>query len=295
MDSKSVLQNIFFGKADIEEKSANAALLLLRFYAGYTIMMAGLDKLPLTDWMVDQVTSMGFPFPVFFAWVASFSEFAFGFMLLIGLATRLSALVLAVTMGVAAFGFQKVMPLTEMHIAQHFFWIYVLFMFLGAGKYSVDNFISNNLTGYLKRITLAVVPVFIILLTIGLIREYSAEDLAKEESVEILSINVAGSFNDWNPTADELKLSENNNFSANVNFEKAGLVEFKFTANKSWDINWGEEDQGAAGFPVNGIAETDTGGNTNNIEAYIPAAGSYNFNFNSKTFTYTLDTNSVVH
>lgn len=289
MNPNSVVSNILFGTVSIKERYANIALLLLRFYAGYTIMMAGLDKLPLTDWMVDQVTSMGFPFPVFFAWIASFSEFAFGFMLLIGLMTRISALMLAVTMGVAAFGFQKVMPFTEMHIAQHFFWIYVLFMFLGAGKYSVDNYIFRVLADSLKGVTLAAFPVFLVLLTIGLIREFSAEELPKEEVVEIFSINVAGSFNDWNPADNEMILNDNNEYILEMEFEKSGQIDFKFTANKSWDINWGDEDQNKSGFPLEGKAEADTGGNTNNIKAYIPNAGLYTFGFNSETLNYSVD------
>jgi hypothetical protein len=52
---------MLFGHVSVPGIPANVALLLLRIYAGYTIMMAGLDKLPLPAWMTEQVAAVGFP------------------------------------------------------------------------------------------------------------------------------------------------------------------------------------------------------------------------------------------
>ena len=57
---------------------ADLLLLGARLYGGYTIASAGLDKLPVPDWMVDQVAQVGFPAVSFFALVACLTEFAGG-------------------------------------------------------------------------------------------------------------------------------------------------------------------------------------------------------------------------
>jgi putative oxidoreductase len=283
------ITQIFFGRLNISSDWANLALLFLRFYAGFTIMMAGLDKLPLTDWMTEQVESMGFPFPVFFAWFASFSEFAFGALLVLGLLTRISGIFLAIIMGVASFGFQGVLPLVDMHIAQHFFWIFILYSFLGAGKFSIDYWLLRKLFKSPLSQTLIALVSFLILLFIGLFREYNYEIPVEEEEVQISSFNIPGSFNNWDPSSNSMEQVKEDTYVLIRNFDEAGYIEFKITTNGTWDINLGEEDQSQLGFPVKGTAELDNGGNTENIKAFIPESGSYRFLFNSETYEYSLD------
>lgn len=291
MVSKVSIKSILFGQIDIQSKTVNIALFLLRFYAGYTIMNAGLDKLPLPDWMVDQVIEMGFPFPTQFAWIASFSEFAFGFLLVFGLLTRISGSILAITMGVAAFAFQKVLPLLDMHIAQHFFWIYVVLISTGSGKYSLDYYLLKRQSKS-KALIISLIA-FSLLLGFGLYKEFSAQPTITEQKPEILSINVAGSFNEWNPSANELLKQPDDNYLISIQLDKPGIIDFKFTANKTWDVNWGEENQSFVGFPINGSAELNTGSNTKNIQAYIPKPGKYTFCFNSNNFSYSLDSTRI--
>jgi putative oxidoreductase len=291
MKEKFRLTSLLFGQIEIDNKLANAALLLLRLYAGYTIMTAGLDKLPLTDWMIDQVTEMGFPFPVFFAWLASFSEFAFGLLLGIGLMTRFSGIMLAITMGVASFGFQKAIPLIDMHIAQHFFWIFILFTVVGAGKFSIDTLLYDSAMNRPSKLSYLSIPVFLLLLAFGLYREFLMPIPESEsgDQAGLTSVNVAGSFNDWDPSQIEMSSADNKTYFTNVEFENQGLVEFKFTANKSWDVSWGETDQSAVGFPVQGIGELDQGSSTSNIRVYIPNPGRYRFTFDIEDFAYSID------
>lgn len=285
------LHRLTAGYHPIKDNFVNLGLLLIRVYAGLTIMTAGLNKLPLTDWMVDQVVSMGFPFPVFFGWVASFSEFAFGFLLVFGLVTRLSGVMLACTMGVAAFGFQKVLPLVDMHIAQLYFWVFLTFAFTGAGRYSLDNWIVQQLDkgrisrSYLGTICLAA------LLSIGLFIEFSAPDAVVEEESDLVidSINVPGTFNQWNPAANSMIKTDEDTYELDLVFEKAGPIAFKFTANMSWENNLGDQDQTHKGFPIEGTADRDVQEDNGNIEAYIPASGSYRLRFNLKTYVYNLD------
>lgn len=284
------IREFIIGQIPINKVSGNIALLLIRFYAGFTIMSAGLDKLPLKDWMVDQVTSIGFPFPTLFAWIATFSEFAFGLLLVLGIMTRLSAMMLAITMGVAAFGFHKVFPLVDMHITQYFFWIFVLFMFFGAGKYSIDYYLFNAKNAFAKLVPAIMLTLLIV---IGLYIEFSAKPEIVEDKLQILSISVAGSFNEWDPTVDEMSKINQNLYELDLDFEQAGLIEFKFTVNKSWDVNFGEENQSPERFPVNGIAEADNGNTIANIKAYLPNPGKYKIKIDAETYSYSLDSVSV--
>ena len=288
MKSKSVI-TLLFGQAEVPGNFANVGLLLLRFYAGITIMSAGLDKLPVPEWMIDQVISIGFPFPAFFAWVACFSEFAFGLMLILGLNSRISALFLAITLGTAAFSFHNVVPFLNMHITQFFFWIFVLFVFIGAGKFSLDYLIMKPKSKSVSKLAFISPSLITILLVFTLSKGLFLEPEQADTSITINSINIAGSFNDWDSSLIEMQIVSDSTYVTDLEFEKAGLIEFKFTANKSWNINWGEEDQTSAGFPISGKAELDESGNTQNIKAYIPSAGTYNFLFNLSTFKYSLD------
>ena len=92
---------------------------------------------------------------------------------------------------------------------------------------------------------------------------------------------------------DEMIKREENIYELDLNFDQTGLIEFKFTFNKSWDINYGEENQSPERFPVNGIAELDKGSNTSNIKAYIPNPGVYRIKVNTETYFYSIDTVSV--
>ena len=241
------LSSLLFGQVGFSSNAVHLPLLILRFYFGFIIMTAGLDKLPLPDWMVEQVVSMGFPFPAFFAWVASFAEFACGALLCLGLMTRFSGLMLAIVMGVASFGFQKVMPFVDMHIAQMFFWTFLLFAFVGAGRFSLDYLILRRsqvqAPGNRFKLSMIALPISLMLVGIGFYREFSTPVVEETNTLEISSINVPGSFNNWDPTANEMQKIDEKTYVLDVEFEQSSLIEFKFTANKSWDVNLGEKDQ----------------------------------------------------
>lgn len=289
LNNSNPISSLLFGPITFSAKAVHIPLLFLRVYFGLTIMMAGLDKLPLPDWMTEQVVSMGFPFPTFFAWIASFGEFAFGALLCLGLMTRFSGVMLAIIMGVASFCFQKVTPLIDMHIAQMFFWVFVLFAAVGAGRFSLDYLIlsQSQQQGSRFKLSLMALPASLLLLSIGLYREWTAPPLqAVTDRMELSSINVPGSFNNWDPAANEMRQLTETTYVLDVEFEQSSLIEFKFTANKSWDLNLGEKDQNSEGFPISGTAELDGGNDTQNIKAYIPAPGAYRIELDTETYSY---------
>lgn len=268
--------------------AADIALLLARLYGGITIARAGLDKLPTPDWMTDQVTQVGwFPAPSLFAVIACITEFVAGILLAAGLFTRISGGLLAFTMGVAAFGFHQVYPLTDMHITQGFFWLFVLFSVLGPGRISVDQLSRWLLESKrCKAAWLIAGGLSLAMLTLGLYKQF--EPLPQKPAAQeptISGISIAGSFNDWDLAAQPMTSTNQSAWDVVLQLEEAGPIEFKFAANQSWDINFGEVDDQTAGMPVDGTAER--GGD--NIRAYIPSPGLYRVTVDLESYQYRVE------
>ncbi|MCS5691918.1 DoxX family protein [Cyanobium sp. FGCU-6] len=131
-----------------EGLAANLALLLLRLTIGVMMIHHGQEKLADPQQFASTyVASLHLPFPLFFAYVAGFSELIGSWLLILGLLTPLGALAIAGTMSVAAY----------QHILTAGLNIYVLelvvlylggslaLLLLGPGGYSFDAAIVNDL------------------------------------------------------------------------------------------------------------------------------------------------------
>ena len=70
--------------------------------------------------------------------LAAFSEIFFSFFLIIGFATRVMAIPLALTMLIAAFHALKSEPYLKKELSLLFLLVYVIIILSGAGRYSVD-------------------------------------------------------------------------------------------------------------------------------------------------------------
>jgi putative oxidoreductase len=119
--------------------------LLFRVALGLSMAFAhGLGKLPPSDQFVQGVANLGFPLPLLFTWCASLAEFLGGIFIAMGLMTRATAANLAFTMGVAFFVQHGADPFAKKELA----WLYLIsaawFLFAGAGRYSLDAFISKR-------------------------------------------------------------------------------------------------------------------------------------------------------
>lgn len=288
----SLVARSLIGGTDDLPWAADVMLLGARLYAGYTIASAGLGKLPAPPWMAEQVAQMGFPAVGFFALVACLGEFVGGAFLVFGLLTRPASAFLAFIMGMAAFRFHGVTPITGMHIAQGFFWLFVVFVALGAGRLSVD----HALRGMLARAVAAgrsILPAAAVtaLLALaptayGFYLQYGPHpEPVAPAPVEITSMSVPGSFNDWDLTTHLLERQADGTWSGTIDFEQAGPITFKFAANGSWDVTLGDNDRGTAGFPVAGSGDPDG----DNITAYIPEAGAYRFTVDAEGQAYMVD------
>lgn len=118
---------------------------MLRIFPALAMALShGLRKLPPSEGFVAGVEGWGFPAPVFFAWAAALSEVVGGFLLAAGLFTRLSALLIAVTMGVAAFVAHGADPFSEKESALLYLVVMLFFVVRGGGRWSVDRWLTRS-------------------------------------------------------------------------------------------------------------------------------------------------------
>ncbi len=120
--------------------------LLIRIILGYVFLVAGLQKFIFPDDMgPGRFIEMGFPIPVFTAYFVGFFEALGGFLILIGLASRLAAIPLAITMVVAIIttkfpqfsdGFWTFAHSARLDISMLLTSIFVIYN--GSGRYSLD-------------------------------------------------------------------------------------------------------------------------------------------------------------
>jgi len=125
--------------------NSDLGLLLFRLFVGLSMAFAhGLGKMPPSDQMVETVTAIGFPLPIVFAWCAALSEFVGGLLIAVGLFTRPAALFLGFTMGVAGLVVHGSDQFKVKELAFVYFFASLLFVFHGAGKYSLDKLIRKK-------------------------------------------------------------------------------------------------------------------------------------------------------
>ena len=123
----------------VNARSTDIGLLLLRVFTGLALALAhGRGKFPPSQRFVEGVGKMGFPVPEVFAWAAAGSELIGGVLLAIGLLTRPSAALIAMTVGTAAFLRHANDPFSGKEKALLFLAVAILFVLAGAGRYSVD-------------------------------------------------------------------------------------------------------------------------------------------------------------
>jgi putative oxidoreductase len=125
--------------------SIDIALLVARVGIGLLMLSHGLPKL--------QTLLSGEPvqfLPVFglsaqiSMWLAVFAEVFCSILLIVGLGTRLATLPLIVTMLVALISVHGADELAKQEPAFHYLLVYVVLLLAGAGKYSVDAWLSKT-------------------------------------------------------------------------------------------------------------------------------------------------------
>lgn len=92
-------------------------------------------------WFPQDVAAYGGVFarwPAFFAWMGAFSEAVGGLLLLLGLGTRVSALLISCTMLVAIFCQQLAQGMWNTLPAAGFLWVGLMTLVLGSGRFGLD-------------------------------------------------------------------------------------------------------------------------------------------------------------
>lgn len=140
------MRNVFFGGAEISGVLPNLGLALVRVLTGLGLMLAhGLRKFPPPEQFVGVVENvMGFPFPAFFAWCAVITEVFGGLLLALGLATRPVSLLIAFNMLAAGFIRHAADPFAVKEKALLYLVIAILFIFIGSGKYGLDELLRRK-------------------------------------------------------------------------------------------------------------------------------------------------------
>lgn len=126
--------------------SINMAILLLRITAGAFMLTHGMGKFS----SLFGSEAIQFPDPIGVGAVASlalavFSEVLCSLFLIFGIATRLSAIPLIITMLVAAFIVHAADGFGRQELPLLYTVIYIVLAVSGSGKISVDNWIFNKL------------------------------------------------------------------------------------------------------------------------------------------------------
>ena len=140
-----MLKKLLFGGTAIPGVAANLGLLIGRL--GWGLLLAflhGFGKLPPSEGFIGGVGSMGFPAPALFAWAAALAEFVGSLLVAAGLMTRPAALAVTFTMVVAAFVRHGADPLEKKELALVYMAFGLLYLFVGAGRYSLDWLISGK-------------------------------------------------------------------------------------------------------------------------------------------------------
>lgn len=139
------MKKVFFGSIE-NSISTDLVLAIFRVFVGLSLMLAhGAGKVPVSDGFIEHLGGLGFPMPALFAWAAALSEYAGALLLALGLFTRPAALMIAITMFVAAFVNHADDPFGVAEKAYLYLAISTLFVVLGSGRFGLDSAIRRKL------------------------------------------------------------------------------------------------------------------------------------------------------
>ena len=122
--------------------------LAARLVVGGLMIHNGFNKLGNVQGFADNVVSfIGLPFPTFFTYLAAYVEIIGSVLLALGLLTRLNAVALFATMGIAIFFHLKKdgLQIPPLETASLYASLYALFFVCGGGKLSLDKLIAKKL------------------------------------------------------------------------------------------------------------------------------------------------------
>jgi putative oxidoreductase len=139
------LKQALFGSSVHGPPAADAGLLVLRVSAGLLLaLLHGMGKIPPSEGFISRTGAMGFPLPVFFAWMAGIAEFFGGILLALGLLTRPAAVLVVLQFIVVVFIAHAGDPIGRRELGMLFGFIALALAFTGPGRYSLDALIGRR-------------------------------------------------------------------------------------------------------------------------------------------------------
>ena len=130
-------------------QAAQTTLAIVRVTVGIMMVHNGLDKLAnIESFAQAYVAYIGLPFPIFFSYIAAFTELIGAPLVAFGLLTRPAAFGLFGTMCVAMYHLIKVagMSLPYLELSAFYASIFLFFTINGAGLFSIDALITQWLS-----------------------------------------------------------------------------------------------------------------------------------------------------
>ncbi|MEM8545395.1 MAG: DoxX family protein [Cyanobacteria bacterium P01_H01_bin.119] len=141
------LPQLLLVSSDSDGVLFQAFWLVIRLAVGGLMIHNGLDKLNDIQGFADNVVSfIGLPYPVFFSYCAAYVEIVSSVFIMLGLLTRLNALALLSTMGVAIFFHIKANGLivAPLETASLYAAVYAFLLVGGPGQWSLDNLAAKK-------------------------------------------------------------------------------------------------------------------------------------------------------
>jgi putative oxidoreductase len=136
------MKELLFGGARLNSIVGDLGLLILRVFAGLSLAFAhGLGKVPPSAQFTSGVERLGLAGEM--AWLSAFAEVVGGFALAAGLLTRPAALFIVGNLSVAGFLQHAADPYGRKELALLFLAVAVMFLLVGAGRFSLDRMITR--------------------------------------------------------------------------------------------------------------------------------------------------------
>ncbi len=143
---KPTLLNATLQSTAIENRLAQVAWVICRVAVGLLMIHNGFSKLADVQGFADGVVSfIGLPYPVFFTYCAAYAEIVSSILLVVGLFSRLNALILLFTMLIAVFFHLKKdgLHVPPLETASLYALWFSFFLTNGGGLFSLDTAIAG--------------------------------------------------------------------------------------------------------------------------------------------------------
>ena len=123
--------------------------LVVRIFVGLSMLTHGIPKLEILV-LNNQIQFMNFlgMGSIFSMVLVVFAEFLCSVFLILGLFTRIACIPLMITMLVACFVAHGKDPYDVRELSVLYFFLYLIILVLGSGKFSLDNLMTKNKEAY---------------------------------------------------------------------------------------------------------------------------------------------------